>query len=184
VWQVLVRVARALNESGALWCVGGSVLLSQYGLAERPNDLDLLAGLEDAERIAFLLDAMGEALPGGQSATFATRCFRRFTIDGTGVDLMAGLAVNHPEGRYEAPFDGPSIASRPLMDGVPVPFGALEDWYVLYQLMPGREHKARIIEEFLLQNGTQHPDLLARALGGCLPGPVRDRVAKLLGRLN
>jgi hypothetical protein len=101
-------------------------------------------------------------------------------IDGTGVDMMAGFAINHPEGRYEIAFDGASIASHRMIAGVPVPFSALEDWYVAYRLIPGKEHKAGRIGDFLLQSGVRYPELLRRALEGCLPESVRAGVLALL----
>ncbi len=218
MWQVLGRIAGALNESGVLWCVGASVLLHQYGLAEHPHDIDLLIALPDAERAAGILGAMGEAVPCGQSSTYSTKFFRRFRVDGCDVDLMAGFRVNHSSGCYEYPFDVASVASiRELSDitipfgagsvastrevgdtpppfdavsaastrensGTPVPFAALEDWYVVYQLIPGKEHKALRIEEYFLQSGIQKPHLLTRALEGSLPEVVRRKISALLGK--
>lgn len=215
MWQALGRIAGALNESGVLWCIGASLLLHQYGLAEHPHDIDLLVALPDAERAAGILGAMGEAFPCGQSSTYSTEFFRRFRIDGCDVDLMAGFRVNHSSGCYEYAFDAASVAStRELSDltipfdagsvaptrvigGTPIPFdaasvasthdfravlipfAALEDWYVVYQLIPGKEHKALRIEEYLLQQGIENPHLLARALEGSLPESIRQRIFDL-----
>lgn len=182
MWQVLVRIAEALNDSGVLWCVGASVLLHQYGLAEHPHDIDLLVALPDAEKTAGILGAMGEVVPCGQSSTYSTEFFRRFRVDGCDVDLMARFRVNHPSGCYEYAFDTASIACTREIDGIPIPFAALEDWYVVYQLIPGKEHKAFGIEEYLLQHGIENPHLLARALEGCLPESVRRRISALLAK--
>lgn len=216
MWQALGRIAGALNESGVLWCVGASLLLHQFELAEHPHDIDLLVALPDAERAAGILGAMGEAMPCGQSPTYSTEFFRRFRVDGCDVDLMAGFRLNHPTGCYEYPFDAASVAfTREISDitipfgagpvassleagsmqvpfaaasvastrdfrGVPIPFAALEDWYVVYQLIPGKEHKALRIEEHFLQNGIENPHLLKRALESCLPEAVRQRISALL----
>lgn len=182
MWQALGRIARALNDSGVLWCVGASLLLHQYGLAENPHDIDLLVSLPDAEKAASILDGMGEALPCGGSTTYSTEFFRRFRIDGCDVDLMAGFRLNHASGSYEYPLDSASVAFRREVEGIPVPFAALEDWYVVYQLIPGKEYKAFRIEEYLLQHGIENPRFLAKALEGCLPEAVRQRISTLLAK--
>jgi len=199
MWQVLARIAGALNDSGVLWCVGASVLLHQYALAEHPHDIDLLVALPGAEKAAGILGAMGEDVPCGQSSTYSTEFFRRFRVDGCDVDLMAGFRVNHPSGSYEyafdaasvaftrkigdlPAFDAASVASIREIDGVPIPFAALEDWYVVYQLIPGKEPKALRIEEHFLRNGIENPRLLERALVGCLPDAVRQRISILLAK--
>ncbi len=181
VFETLSRIGKVLNDSGVLWGVGGSVLLQTYGLVERPNDIDILAGIADGEKAAALLGAMGEALPCRQSETYATRFFRRFMIGETGVDLMAGFAIRHPAGQYDYVFDEVSISSHREIEGVPIPFAALEDWFVAYQLIPGKEEKAARIEECLLRQGIGQPYLLERALAGCLPEDARKRISGLAG---
>jgi len=180
--DTLSRMGRALNDAGVLWCVGGSMLLSQYGLAEHPNDLDLLVRAEDWDKAAELLGAMGETLPCPRSGIYATERFMKLQIGGVGVDLMAGFAINHPEGRYEYAFDGDSVASRREIGGVSIPFAALEDWYVAYQLIPGKGEKAARIGEYLRSNGLRRPHLLERALQGSLPETVRAGASALLAR--
>lgn len=181
MFHALGLIGRALTGSGVLWGVGGSVLLNRHGLADHPHDIDLLACLEHAEKAAALLAGMGETLPCEPSGTYATRFFRRFVIAGTGVDLLSGFRINHDCGRYEYVFDEDSLPEHGEIGGEAIPFAALEDWYVAYQLIPGKEHKARRIEEHLLRNGIGNPRLLERALWGCLPEPVRNRIEALLG---
>jgi len=182
VFKTLSRIGKVLNDSGVLWGVGGSILLQTYGLVEHPNDIDILASIPDAEKAAALLGAMGEALPCGQSQTYATKFFRRFMIGETGVDLMAGFAIRHPAGQYSYVFDEASISSHREIEGVPIPFAALEDWFVAYQLMPGKEEKAGRIEGYLLHHGIGQPYLLKRALAGCLPEAARKRISALPGK--
>ena len=180
--RTLCRVAGALNGSGVLWGVGGSRLLREYGLIELPNDIDILVNLANAEAAAAVLGAMGEALPCGQNPTYATRFFRRYIVDGIGVDLMAGFAIRHADGQYDYVFDGASVPVRREVEGIQVPFAALEDWFVAYQLIPGKEAKADRIGEYLSQRGVARPRLLERALQGCLPDAARERILALYGK--
>ena len=178
--RTLSRVGRALNDAGVRWGVGASRMLQQYTLLSDPRDMDILVPLEDAEMAATVLHGLGEPLPVGHSALFATKFFRRFRVGETDVDLLAGFRINHASGRYEYVFDEASIAERREIEGVLVPFAALEDWYVLYQLMPDKASKADLIEAHLIENGVRSRTLLERALRGDLPSAVRARIEETL----
>ena len=67
-----------------------------------------------------------------------------------------------------------------MINGVSIPFTFLEDRYVIYQLIPNRELKVKMIEKYLLSNGTKKTFLLERALKGCLPIQVRERIESML----
>lgn len=179
--HALSRIGYALNELNVVWAVGGSLMLHQHGLAGNPRDIDILVALEDAEKAENALGALGETVVTPQSAAFATKRFRRFLIDGIDVDLMAGFIVCHGEGQYEYPFDRLSVASHLEVGGEAIPFAALEDWYIVYQMMPGKAYKADGIENALITGGIRRPDLLRRALEGCLTGSVRARILALPG---
>ncbi|MGL5243797.1 MAG: hypothetical protein ACRC7R_01290, partial [Sarcina sp.] len=102
------------------------------------------------------------------------------TINELDVDVMCGFAVNHTNGTFNYVFDSNSISEFKVINEVKIPFTSLEDWYVLYQLIPNREVKVKIIEKYLLSNGIKKPMLLERALEGCLPIDIRKRVCNIL----
>ncbi|MBY6897199.1 hypothetical protein [Clostridium botulinum] len=56
----------------------------------------------------------------------------------------------------------------------------MEDWYVIYQLIPNREAKVKVIESYLLLNGINNSFLLERVLKGNLPIEVREKIKKIL----
>ncbi|EPS50014.1 TPA: hypothetical protein PL619_000635 [Clostridium botulinum] len=56
----------------------------------------------------------------------------------------------------------------------------MEDWYVIYQLIPNREAKVKAIESYLLLNGINNSFLLERTLKGNLPIEVREKIKKIL----
>ncbi|MCW6074588.1 hypothetical protein LAV44_04540 [Clostridium sporogenes] len=61
-------------------------------------------------------------------------------------------------------FDYNSISEFKTINGVNISFTSLEDWCVIYQLIPNREGKVKVIESYLLLNGIKNPFLLERAL--------------------
>ena len=62
---------------------------------------------------------------------------------------MSGFDVNHNNGVFEYIFDNNSISDFKIINGVNIPFTSLEDWYVIYQLIPKREAKVNLIEKYL-----------------------------------
>lgn len=176
----LGQVAGALNAAGVCWALGGSLLLAHYGLADTPRDIDLLVAEADADRAEAALAALGPRTPWVPTAPYETRRFLEFRVAGAEVDLMAGLAIRHDGGLYLHPFDAVSPEGSLTLGGCPIPLMALEDWFVLYQLIPGREAKAARIEAFLRARGLGRRDLLTRALAQPLPEAVRLRCLSLM----
>ena len=181
MYETLTRIGRLLNEKKVLWGVGASVLLHQYGLVDSPKDIDLLAALEDVDAIDGILQGVGEKKDREKAGLYSTRVFREYVVGGVDIDVMAGFSIRHTDGVFAYVFDRKSITRFIEIKGVEIPFTSLEDWYVLYQLIPGRKRKVELIESHLRTNGIQHPFLLERALKGDLPGPVAERVRGMLG---
>nr|WP_307906170.1 hypothetical protein [Clostridium botulinum] len=94
---------------------------------------------------------------------------------------MAGFAVNHNIGVFKYNFNHTSISEFRKINKVDIPFTSLEDWYVIYQLIPSRESKVKMIENYFLSNGIKNPILLKNSLKGNLPIEIQERVKKILG---
>lgn len=181
VEPVLVEIAKALNATDVLWAVGASVLLSQYGLIENPSDIDITASVADVDKIDKLLSAMGSKLPEKQSKIYSTEYFCQYIVDGVRVDLMAGLKINLPDLVFEYKFDENSIPHSISLEDVFVPFASLEEWFVLYQMMPNREQKVVLIEDYFKDNGMYYPALIERMLADpTLPATIRNRTKALI----
>jgi hypothetical protein len=93
---------------------------------------------------------------------------------------MAGLSINYDNGIFEYIFDQSSISDTKIINGVNIPLTSLEDWYIIYQLIPNREIKVTMVGNYLSSNGIKKPNLLKRALNGHLPDVVRDNIQRLL----
>ncbi len=181
----LETIARALNGAGVRWAVGGSLMLYLRGAVGEFHDIDLVVSAEDAERAEKILDAIARRIgapPSKEKArVFRSTNFAQYVLDGVDVDLMAGMAVRAEGVEFSDPFDalGPDWVSGAA--GEPVPLAAMEDWYVLYALMPGRMEKARRIEAWWGSAGRLDKGRLERAAEGELPERVRAEVRRILG---
>ena len=179
--RTLARIADSVPQ-GALWAVGGSALLERHGLAQGPNDLDLVAAEADFEALRRALSALGSERPRPPKPPFISRAMTGFEIEGEELDLIAGYGTRCEEGDYFLPFDRESIAEAVEIEGRLIPFMALEDWLVLYGLMPAakRQLKCVKIARSLAQSGVGYPALLARALRQPLPQGLRRLCRALL----
>lgn len=180
IFETLSYIGEMLNDNGVIWAVGASILLQQYGLIEYPNDIDILVDLKDIEKVDIILASIGQKKFREKSGAYSTKYFYEYVIHGFDIDVMSGLSINYNSGIYQYNFDFTSVSEFKKINGVNIPLTSLEDWYVLYQLIPSREVKVNMIENYLLSNGVKNPDLLQRALKGDLPLEVRDKIKGIL----
>jgi hypothetical protein len=180
--KALVRIANELNRLNVKWGLGGSLLLFQYGLTEKAHDLDIMVELEDYKIADAVLSSLGTKLKNREekSPVYLTEHFNEYVVDGIDIDLMAGFQISHEKGVYRYAFDELSTPESKWIDGIKINYTALEDWYVLYQLMSHGPLKANAIEHYLFKEGIKHPILLERALRGNLPESVKNRIEGLL----
>lgn len=180
MFNTLSYFGEKLNSLNIIWGVGASILLNQFGLIDKPNDIDIFVDIKDIKRADEVLKSIGEKKKWEKSITFITKYFYEYIIDEIDVDVMAGFAVDHNSGVFEYIFDYNSISEFKVINGVNIPFTSLEDWYVIYQLIPNKEFKVNIIEKYLLSNGIKKTFLLERALEGSLPVEVRNKIENML----
>lgn len=180
VFDTLSYIGERLNEERVMWGVGASILLNHYGLVDKPNDIDILVDLEDIEKTDIILKSVGEKKVLNHSDTYSTKYFYEYVINGFDVDVMAGLSINHSNGVFKYSFDHSSIVMTKKINGIDIPLTSLEDWYIIYQLIPNRGKKVEMIENYLLLNGIKKPFLLERALREELPGEVREKIERIL----
>lgn len=182
MFQSLLKIANELNQHNIHWALGGSMMLLYHGLAEDAHDIDLMVTVDDFLIASSVLLSLGIKLKKRVeiSPLYQTENFAEYKIDGYDVDLMAGLQISHKNGIYRYCFDELSVTDSKWHDGVKINYASLEDWYVLYLLMPHRSIKVQKIEHHLIKIQIKHPLLLERALRGNLPEPVKNRVEGIL----
>lgn len=180
VLDTLSYVGEKLNNTGILWGVGASLVLNQYGLISYPNDIDILVDIKDIRKTDEILKNLGIKKPTEETSIYSTKYFYEYVVNDIDIDVMAGFAINYDKNIYEYSFDSESITDIKSINGVNIPFTSLEDWYILYQLIPNKENKVNMIEKYLLYNGIKNTFLINRALSKELPNIVREKVQLLL----
>ncbi|WP_290758650.1 MULTISPECIES: nucleotidyltransferase domain-containing protein [unclassified Exiguobacterium] len=171
--EVVVYIVKALQQEQIRFGIGGSLLLAHHGLPVTPRDIDLVVALEDVERAIQLLSEMGTVVEKDETSLYATQVFQEFIIYDIDLDLMSGLQIRHDEGIFAYPFAEQTINETGL------PFMSLVDWYVIYQLIPGREQKVAMIEHCLADQEVDR-ERLEQLRGRVLPKAVRNRIDQWL----
>jgi hypothetical protein len=182
--EVLAFIGERIGRKEITWGLGGSLLLHYYQLTDKPNDIDILVDEKSAHQLIHTISPYGNAKAVIRSKPFQTTHFAKYTIDNIDVDIMSGFAIEHNEGLYKIAFDNESIVDHRSVHGVDIPLCSLEDWYILYWLIPGKQVKALRIENYWKKTGVKHPNLLEKALKQSLPVEVRKRVLNLLALEN
>ena len=180
MFNTLSYIAKNLNKENINWGVGASILLNQHGLIDKPNDIDIIVDLNDIEKADEILQRIGEKKAFDKTAVYSTEYFYEYIVNGIDVDVMAGLRINSDAGVFKYAFDKSSVVETREINGETIPLTSLEDWYVIYQLIPNRDTKVKLIENYLLLNGVKCPSLLERILVNGLPEAVREKVKNIL----
>lgn len=180
--HTLSFIGNRLKNKNITWGVGGSLLLSFYNIIDKPNDIDVLVDETNVTKFKEIIASIGIPKEAISLSPFRTMDFSKYKIDGFDVDVMAGFAIQHEEGIYKLALQQESIVSHKIINGVNIPLCSLEDWYILYWLIPNKQEKALLIESYFKNNGVAYPQVLEEALKQSLPIEVKERVAKLLSQ--
>jgi len=120
-------LADALRHVGARmaaaehpWWLIGSAAMALHGIPVAPEDVDLLVGIEDADRLF-----AGDVAPGTPSDLFRSARFGRWCAHGFTIEVMAGLELRTggawrpvvPNARERIALDGIALFT-PGIDGL------------------------------------------------------------------
>lgn len=180
--ETLSFIGDRLSHQNITWGVGGSLLLSFYKIIDNPNDIDILVDEKNAVLLNEIMSSVGKTKKTLSSSLslFRTVSFSKYRINGIDIDVMGGFAIQHDEGTYKLSLQQESIVAHKKINGINIPLCSLEDWYILYWLIPNKQEKALLIEKYLRTNGIAHPQLLKKALRQSLPPEVKKRINKVL----
>lgn len=176
----LYYITDELNKEKVRWMIGSSVLLYFHEIVNSPNDIDIVVDEKDIVKVKDIFDRIGTEQAKEKKSPYLTEYFYTYIVRDTSVDIMCNFGLAHQYGDYRLKIDETAIVEYRKVDNVTLPLSSLEDWYVLYQLMPGRENKVNMIEEYLTRNGVNHYKLLERALTQPLPESVVNNINRLI----
>ncbi|WP_426355275.1 hypothetical protein [Exiguobacterium sp. R-39] len=174
--SVLSLLSPLFASSHVRWGIGGSVLLAHHRLVEHPNDLDLLFHPDDFVVAEQILKQLGEQQPTQDKGIFLTRRFEEYTIGHVELDIIVDFKIQHTAGIFSFVFDETAVTEQVSFRGQRYPFMHLEDWYVFYLLMPGRESKVSLLEDYWKSHPLDAPQRLQIALAAPLPDSIRQRI--------
>lgn len=178
--KVLVKVAKEFNKENITWAIGSSYLLKEKGLIDVCNDLDIFVSLEDIEKVKKILDGIGKIEESKDSKNFKSVYFLEYNIDGIDIDVMAGFTVIKNNHIYKYILDNNSIVENIVKEDTKIYYTSLEDWFVIYQLINGREEKVLKIKNELLKRKEINKFLLERNLLLDIPYEVKEEINKML----
>ena len=182
--KVLSELAVKLNEKNIRWGVGASVMLNYYGLVDSPNDIDIIVSSDDSRVADKILMSLGEKNFSSDLEIYKSEFFANYSINGVEVDLIAGFSIKQNSSYFKYDFDKKSITEIWNLEEIEIPVTAIEDWYILYQLMPNKEEKVLLIEDYFLQKGSCRVDLLQKNIIKIKNDKVIKRTKKLIDRLK
>ncbi len=149
LFDVLMKVGERLNTADAVWAVGASLMLNNYGLCEGPNDIDIFVKTQDIDKVILAIDSLGESVKKEPNSSYTSDYFYKYKIDQIGIDLISGFTINTGDGKYRYDFSEKSIGDSVDFNGIKIPFCSLEDWIDLYSVMPGGQKKAELIRNYM-----------------------------------
>ena len=171
-------VLELLEARDISYSIGGSLLLYLKELPVVPNDVDIVVQRElFAEAKQVLQESAVKYEDKPAQGRFLTRACTTFEMsDGVDVDLMTDFAVLYETNVIRMPF---IAVTEQTKEGL-LPLGSMEAWYVMYWLLPGKEKKRALMEDYFHSNGLTDTSYLKQALMLDLPEPASGAISRLL----
>ncbi|QVK20718.1 hypothetical protein KHQ82_10475 [Mycoplasmatota bacterium] len=177
--ETLGYIGQKLNDEKVNWGLGGSLLMKLYQLVDYANDIDLIVDINDVVKVDDILGSIGKKKKSKRKSIFSSEWFESYIVNGIDIDVIAGFKINHREGTYNYNFDKHSLSKIYMLNCVTIPLTSLEDWYVIYQILPNKENKLNKLVNHLRVNQINE-FLLKRALKGNLPEEVKNKINSLI----
>jgi len=173
--KVLSKIAKEFNKAKIRYAVGFSFVLKYYGIVNKSQDIDIVINAKDYDKAIEIMNNLGTKVEQLKKDNGFRSNLVEYKVDDVDIDLMSDIKITFGRGTYAYIFDNKSIGEKVLIDDVEVPLVAIEDLYVIYQLMDGKQEKVEMIEDYFRNNKVRHKALLKRTLSQELPLRVINR---------
>lgn len=177
---IMAKIANELNQYNIIYAMGASKLLERYGLIEKSSDIDIFVIEEHFFKTLEILDSMGLQKDLTFDSGYLTKYLYEYEVDKVEVNIVAGMNMRHDRGIFKFTFDRNSIDSYWDFQGIKIPYMALEDWFVLYHIMPGKLEYAKKVTSYLVKKENVNIYLLERNLEKSLPTLAEDNLKRLI----
>jgi hypothetical protein len=146
ILAVLEKIAHSFNTAGIHWAVGASMLLYFRGITDVFHDIDLMMDVKDTAKSETILTALGAVkMPIPPSSIFKNKYFAKWELQGTGIDVMAGMIIVCHGEEKNCSFNEKDVDGSAQLGKETIPLYSVPQWRYFYDLM-GRENKVRMID--------------------------------------
>lgn len=146
--DVLVLLAKRLNDLHITWNIGSSTMLYLRGIVDHFNDIDIMIKEEDAYLVVETLLSMGVLQDQKASDRYQTTNFYEFVVEDVDIDVIAGYKIVSDGVVHYFPLEEKHIDTYVMMNDTSIPLASMHDWLLYYRLMK-RKDKIEIIENHL-----------------------------------
>ncbi len=180
----LLQLCKSFNEQGIKYAIAFSYVLKHYGIVDKVNDIDIIVDSEDLEKAKKTISKIGVPSTEISLSDQFSSYLVAYKINKTKFEIISNLKISFGRGAYQMIFDDKSIQKKLNIENVTIPLLSLEDLYVIYMLIKGKEETANKVEMYLKQKGVKDKDLLLRCLSQELPLNVINRAYTLFNKKN
>jgi hypothetical protein len=129
ILAVLEKIAHAFNAAEIHWAVGASMLLYFHGITDVFHDIDLMMDIKDTAESEILLKELGAVkMPIPASNTFKNKYFAKWKLQGTGIDVMAGMIIVCNGKEENCFFNEEDIEGSARLGKEIIPLYSLQKW--------------------------------------------------------
>lgn len=178
--DVLVKVAKTLDNANINYAVGASKLLEQFDFVVS-DDIDIFIARKHLDNVEKVLDDIGQRVEIPFDGNYISKGARCYNIDNVIVKIISGLTIRHASGLYQYDFSNKDDFYKIKINDYFVKFMYLEDWFIFYLLIPNKATYSKMILQYFKSNNYRpNVDFFKGALNKSIPQFVRETLEKLI----
>lgn len=175
-----------LRKADVRWGLACSTNLFIRGIVDEFHDLDLIVDIKSIPKVEKIMKEQGAILKEtGGNGYCESDIYMHFQFGRVDVDVISGFRVVTFGTHFEYYFNPEELQFIELEDKN-IPLISMEALYLLYSMMEGwqarRRFKRVLIEEYLLAEKLEFPQILESALSANLPSWIKRNIAGILNK--
>ncbi|MBU0997240.1 MAG: hypothetical protein KKE16_04260 [Firmicutes bacterium] len=177
--EALSQIMSILEKEKVSCHIGGSLLLLANGIQTEVHDIDLLFKGEDFLKVFDLFSSyLIETIP--PKGDYLTKELMKIRYLGVDFDLIFDFSFISNGKIYTYPFEDLRSYIQMDWEGSKYRFSRLEEWFLIYRLLPNREPKVKMIRDHFHKTKGFDSTYLSGLLQRNLPEFVRNEIELLL----